>query len=67
MFTEYKTLGIKIKRPIKEILSAWEADYKIIQEKIIHSDSLNFADLMASLTTLKNSINASSWKINGNF
>ncbi len=53
--------------PPKEMLSAWEADYKIMQEQMIHGDSPNFTDLMTSLTTLKNSINASSWKINVNF
>ncbi len=53
--------------PPKEMLSAWEADYKTMQEQMIHGDSPNFTDLMQSLTTLKNAINSSSWKINANF
>lgn len=53
--------------PPKEMLSAWEADYKTMQEQMIHGDSPNFTDLIQSLTTLKNSLNASSWKINVDF
>lgn len=58
-----KTLEIKRKDQLK-ILSAWETDYKTMQEQMILGDSPNFTEFMTSLTKLENPINSSSWKIN---
>lgn len=46
------------------MLSAWETDYKTMQEQMILGDSPNFTEFMTSLTKLENPINSSSWKIN---
>ncbi len=53
--------------PSAELLPAWEADYKIMQEQMIHGDSPNFTKLMASLTALKEKINLLSWKMDVEF
>lgn len=53
--------------PPKELLPAWEADYKAMQEQMIHGDSPKFSALMKSLTELKEKINALTWKMTVEF
>jgi len=53
--------------PPKELLPEWEADYKTMQEQMIHGDSPKFTELIASLTALKGKINTLSWKMDVEF
>lgn len=53
--------------PPEELLPAWEADYKTMQEQMIHGDSPNFTELMISLTVLREKINLLSWKMDIEF
>lgn len=49
--------------PPKELLSAWEADYKIMQEQMIHGDSPEFSSLINSLQELTKKVNSITWRI----
>jgi len=53
--------------PPAELLPDWKADYKTMQEQMIHGDSPNFTELMASLTALKKKINKLTWKMDVEF
>jgi len=53
--------------PPKELIPAWEADYRKMQEQMIHGDSPDFNDLIASLTELKDKIYASDWQMDCDF
>lgn len=53
--------------PPKDLLSAWEADYKTMQEQMIHGDSPEFSKLIESLLSLKEKINSLSWKMDVEF
>lgn len=48
--------------PPEEILPAWEADYKQMQENMIYGNSLPFNELMAKLSELQKRINDIQWK-----
>ena len=43
--------------PPEELLPAWEADYKQMQENMIHGNSLSFKELMRKLSELQRQIN----------
>ncbi len=53
--------------PPKELLPEWEADYETMQEQMIHGNSPKFAELIGSLTVLKEKINSLSWKMDVKF
>ena len=53
--------------PPEELLPAWEADYKTMQEQMIHGDSPDFSKLMTALIVLREKINLLSWKIDIEF
>ena len=53
--------------PSKELLPEWEADYKSMQEQMIHGNSPKFAELIGSLTVLKEKINSLLWKMDVKF
>ena len=53
--------------PPKELMDAWEADYKKMQEQMIYGESPNFNELIVSLTELKDRINTSNWKMDYEF
>ena len=44
--------------PPGEQLSAWEADYKLMQENMIYGETLDFADLIKKLSELQSQINS---------
>jgi hypothetical protein len=49
--------------PSPEIIEAWKADYKTIQEQMIYGDSPSFEVLISALLALKTKINALDWQI----
>ena len=53
--------------PSEELMPAWKADYKKMQEQMIHGDSPKFEDLIKSLIELKEKINAADWKMDAEF
>ena len=53
--------------PPEEFLPAWEADYKTMQEQMIHGDSPEFSQLITSLQELKEKLNSFSWKMEAKF
>lgn len=53
--------------PPKELQPAWKADYKKMQEEMIHGDSPDFDELIASLTKLQKEINSIEWKMDSEF
>lgn len=53
--------------PPKELQPAWKADYKKMQEEMIHGDSPDFDELIASLTELQKEINSIEWKMDSEF
>lgn len=53
--------------PPTELLSAWEEDYKTMQEQMIHGASPKFSKLIDSLQELKTMINSLSWKMEVEF
>lgn len=53
--------------PPTELLSAWEEDYKAMQEQMIHGDSPKFFELIDSLQELKERINSLSWRMKVEF
>lgn len=48
--------------PPTELTSAWETDYKAMQEQMIHGNSPDFKKLIDTLTKLKRKINSLPWK-----
>ncbi|TRX05828.1 nucleotidyl transferase AbiEii/AbiGii toxin family protein [Flavobacterium gawalongense] len=53
--------------PIPEVMEAWKADYKTMQEQMIYVDSPSFEEIIEELTNLKNRINAFEWKMESQF
>ncbi|MBN2165472.1 MAG: nucleotidyl transferase AbiEii/AbiGii toxin family protein [Marinilabiliaceae bacterium] len=53
--------------PPKDLLTAWEDDYKIMQEQMIHGKSPMFSELIESLTFFKSRVNAIEWTMDTNF
>lgn len=53
--------------PPKELLSAWEADYRTMQEQMIYGDSPMFSELITALEELKRKINSLPWKMDFKF
>ena len=49
--------------PSPEIIEAWKADYKTMQEQMIYGDSPSFEVLISALLALKTKINALDWQI----
>lgn len=49
--------------PPSQILEAWKADYKIMQEQMIYGDSPSFDIIISELLVLKSKINAVVWQI----
>ena len=49
--------------PPKKLMGVWEADYRKMQEQMIHGESPDFNELIVSLTELKDRINTSNWKM----
>lgn len=59
-FTKQNPSDIKFVPP-DNLLSAWEADYKDMQENMIHGESSPFAELIEKLKTLQEKINGTKW------
>jgi len=53
--------------PPDELLPAWEADYKTMQEQMIHGDAPKFSQLITSLQELKEKVNSLPWKMDVKF
>lgn len=53
--------------PPEELLPAWEADYKIMQEQMIHGESPGFSELISSLQALTEKVNSIEWKMDSEF
>lgn len=53
--------------PSLALLPAWKSDYEKMQEQMIHGESPKFEDLIKYLNTLKEKINATTWKIDAEF
>ncbi|MBL4561427.1 MAG: nucleotidyl transferase AbiEii/AbiGii toxin family protein [Labilibaculum sp.] len=53
--------------PPPELAPAWEADYKTMQEQMIHGNSPDFRKLIDTLTRLKEKINLLPWKMDIKF
>ncbi len=53
--------------PPEGLLNVWKADYKTMQEQMIHGNSPDFDKLIESLTKLKEKINLLSWKMDTTF
>lgn len=49
--------------PSLEIIEAWKADYKTMQEQMIYGDSPSFEVLISALLALKTKINTLDWQI----
>lgn len=47
--------------PTDDLMPAWEADYKQMQENMIYGETLPFTDLIKKLTELQTHINTVSW------
>jgi predicted nucleotidyltransferase component of viral defense system len=53
--------------PNQELMSSWAADYKTMQEQMIHGDSPNFDELIEALKSLNNWINNKRWRMGCEF
>jgi hypothetical protein len=53
--------------PIPEVMEAWKADYKTMQEQMIYVDSPSFEEIIEELTKLKNKINTFEWTMESKF
>jgi predicted nucleotidyltransferase component of viral defense system len=53
--------------PLPEVMEAWKADYKTMQEQMIYVDSPSFEAIIEELTKLKNKINAFEWSMESKF
>jgi predicted nucleotidyltransferase component of viral defense system len=53
--------------PNSSLMSAWAADYKTMQEQMIHGESPSFEELIGSLKKLNNQINSLPWKLDSVF
>jgi hypothetical protein len=53
--------------PNDNVFSAWEQDYKVMQEQMIYGDSPSFTELIKSLTLLKERINSLDWEMDIDF
>ncbi len=60
-YTRHKPQYIRFLPP-EELMPAWEADYKQMQESMIYGKSLPFNELMAKLSELQSQINVLQWK-----
>lgn len=49
--------------PSTDIIEAWKADYKTMQEQMIYGDSPSFETIISKLTELKTKINNVDWQI----
>ncbi|GEC72134.1 Nucleotidyl transferase AbiEii toxin, Type IV TA system [Flavobacterium flevense] len=49
--------------PSTDIIEAWKADYKTMQEQMIYGDSPSFETIISKLTELKTKINNLDWQI----
>jgi predicted nucleotidyltransferase component of viral defense system len=53
--------------PTQKLMSSWAADYKTMQEQMIHGESPNFDELIETLKSLNNSINNKQWQMECKF
>ena len=53
--------------PNQELMTAWAADYKTMQEQMIHGESPNFDKLIEALQALNNWIHSKKWKMEYEF
>lgn len=53
--------------PVPEVMEAWKADYKTMQEQMIYVDSPSFEAIIEELTKMKNKINAFEWTMKSKF
>jgi predicted nucleotidyltransferase component of viral defense system len=53
--------------PNQELISSWAADYKTMQEQMIHGESPNFDELIEALKSLNNWINNKRWQMECEF
>jgi hypothetical protein len=54
--------------PVPELIDAWEADYKTMQEQMIYGESPSFTEIIDTITDFTlNKINNLEWKMEVNF
>ena len=53
--------------PVSDVIEAWKADYKTMQEQMIYVDSPDFDDMIKEIKTFVAAINQQEWKMDKEF